>query len=166
MSRALYPGSFDPVTLGHLDIIRRAARQFDHLIVCVMVNSEKHGLFSPEERVELIRQSLGDLDNVTVDCATGLLVEYACAHQVTCVVKGLRSSLDFEVEKQMADINRGLDETCETLFLTARPELSHISSTIVKEMARYGVDLHGYVADAIKETVAARMARFLTGQTE
>lgn len=166
MGTALYPGSFDPVTLGHLDIIRRAARQFDHLIVCVMVNSEKHGLFSPEERVELLRRSLGDLRNVTVDCAAGLLVDYARNHQVSCVVKGLRSSLDFEVEKQMADINRGLDPTFETLFLTSRPELAHISSTIVKEMARYGVDLHGYVADEIKETVAAQMARFLTGQTE
>ena len=166
MRTALYPGSFDPVTLGHVDIIRRAARQFDHLIVCVMVNSEKHGLFSPQERVELIRKSLGDLDNVTVDCASGLLVTYAKAHEVTCVVKGLRSSVDFEVEKQMADINRGLDGQCETMFLTARPELSHISSTIVKEMARYGVDLHGYVDEPIKETVAVRMARFLAGQSE
>lgn len=162
MRRALYPGSFDPVTLGHLDIIRRAARQFDELIVCVMVNSEKHGLFLPEERAELIRRSVAGLENVTVDCASGLLVAYARQHQVSCVVKGLRGSTDFELEKQMADINRGLDPAFETMFFTSRPELGHISSTIVKEMARYGVDLHGYVPEEIQETVTLRMRQALS----
>ncbi len=162
MRTALYPGSFDPVTLGHLDIIRRAARQFDWLIVCVMVNSEKRGLFAPQERAELIRRSLTGLDNVTVDFAPGLLVEYARQHQISCVVKGLRSGADFESEKQMADINRNLDPAFETMFFTCRPELGHISSTIVKEMARYGVDLHGYVPDEIKEIVAARMRQAQT----
>lgn len=161
MRIALYPGSFDPVTLGHVDIMRRAAKQFDRLIVCVMVNSEKHGLFLPEERAELIRRSLGDAQNISVDCASGLLVDYARSHDVSCVVKGLRSIMDFEVEKQMADINRGLDEDFETMFLTSRPELAHISSTIVKEMARYGVDLHGYVSNEIKDTVAERMRQAL-----
>lgn len=157
MRIALYPGSFDPVTLGHVDIMRRAAKQFDHLIVCVMVNVGKHGLFQPEERAELIRRSLGDVDNITVDCASGLLVDYAREHQVSCVVKGLRSVMDFEVEKQLADINRGLDEHFETMLLISRPELAHISSTIVKELAHYGVDLHGFVSDEIKDTVAERM---------
>lgn len=162
MRTALYPGSFDPVTLGHLDVIRRAAAQFDRLIVCVMFNSEKHGLFRPEERVELLKKSVQGLDNVTVDCASGLLVDYARAHQVSCVVKGIRTVADFEAEKQMADINRGLCPELETMFLMAKPELGHISSTIAKEMARYGVDLRAYVPQVIEETVAARMQQAIT----
>ncbi len=160
MRTAIYPGSFDPVTKGHLDIIQRAAAQFDRVIVCVMYNSEKHGLFTPEERAELIRRSLPELegvDNVEVDCASGLLVDYARRRGAACVVKGLRRVADFESEMQMADLNRKLSPGMDTLFLTARPELAFLSSTIVKEMARYQVSLKGYVADAIAETVSERM---------
>lgn len=160
MRTAIYPGSFDPVTKGHLDIIQRAAAQFDRVIVCVMYNSEKHGLFTPEERAELIRRSLpelGGVDNVEVDCASGLLVDYARRRGAACVVKGLRRVADFESEMQMADLNRKLSPGMDTLFLTARPELAFLSSTIVKEMARYQVSLKGYVADAIAETVSERM---------
>lgn len=159
MRIAVYPGSFDPVTLGHLDIIRRAAVQFDRLIVCVMYNSEKHGLFTPRERVELIRRSLEGLDgvdNVMVDQASGLLVDYAQQQGARCIVKGLRRVADFESEMQMADINRKLAPGVDTLFLTARPEMAFLSSTIVKEMARYQVNLRGYVADSIAGDVSAR----------
>lgn len=160
MRTAIYPGSFDPITAGHLDIIQRAASQFDRLIVCVMDNSEKRGLFLPEERVELIRRSLEGLegvDNVVVDQASGLLVDYAQKRGANCVVKGLRRVADFEAEMQMADINRRLCPGVDTMFLTARPGLAFLSSTIVKEMARYQVDLRGYVAESIAEEVSERM---------
>ena len=162
MKTAIYPGSFDPVTKGHLDIIQRAAAQFDRVIVCVMDNSEKHGLFTPAERAQLIRCSLTELegvDNVEVDCSNGLLVDFARKQGAACVVKGLRRVADFESEMQMADLNRKLSPGMDTLFLTARPELAFLSSTIVKEMARYEVNLKGYVADAIAEAVAQRMAQ-------
>lgn len=160
MRIAIYPGSFDPITMGHLDIVQRAAAQFDRLIVCVMDNSEKHGLFSPEERVDLIRRSLEQIEgvnNVEVDQSSGLLVDYAKRRGANCVVKGLRRVADFEAEMQMADINRRLCPGLDTMFLTAQPGLAFLSSTIVKEMARYQVDLRGYVAEAIAADVSARM---------
>lgn len=160
MKTALYPGSFDPVTLGHLDIIQRAAAQFDWLIVCVMVNSEKRGFFDHRERAELIRRSLSGMagvDNVEVDFTDGLLVDYAARRQVECIVKGLRRVADFEAEMQMADVNRRLRGGVDTLFLTARPELAHISSTIVRELARYGAPLEGYVSDAVAQDIYRRM---------
>ena len=158
MSIALYPGSFDPPTLGHLDIIQRAAAQFDRLIVCVMYNSAKSGLFTPDERVELLRESLKGLEgveNVEVDRDDGLLVDYARRRGASCVVKGLRSVTDFEYELQMADVNRKLTGL-ETMFLTARPELSFLSSTIVRELGRYQVELRGSVSDAVADRVAQR----------
>lgn len=159
MSTAIYPGSFDPPTLGHLDIIRRAAKQFDRVIVCVMFNSAKSGLFTPEERVELLRRSLAGLEgveNVEVDRDNGLLVDYARRQGAGCVVKGLRSVTDFEYELQMADVNRQLSGL-ETLFLTARPELSFLSSTIVRELGRYQVGLQGAVSDAVAGDVSRRI---------
>lgn len=159
MSCAIYPGSFDPPTLGHLDIIQRAAAQFDRVIVCVMFNSAKSGLFTPEERVALLRQSLSGLEgveNVEVDRDSGLLVDYARRRGAGCVVKGLRSVADFEYELQMADVNRRLTGL-ETFFLTARPELGFLSSTIVRELGRYDVELRGSVSDAIADEVARRI---------
>lgn len=159
MSIALYPGSFDPPTLGHLDIIQRAAAQFDRLIVCVMYNSAKSGLFTPDERVELLRESLKGLEgveNVEVDRDDGLLVDYARRRGASCVVKGLRSVTDFEYELQMADVNRKLSGL-ETMFLTARPGLSFLSSTIVRELGRYQVELRGSVSDAVADRVAQRI---------
>ncbi len=164
MRTAIYPGSFDPVTVGHLDIIQRAAAQFDRLVVCVMYNSEKQGLFTPAERAELIRRSLTEVEgveNVEVDYADGLLVDYARRQNAGCVVKGLRRVADFEAEMQMADLNRQLGSGVDTLFLTARPELAFISSTIVRELARYRVDLRGYVAGSIADDVSARMQQRL-----
>ncbi|MCD8147361.1 MAG: pantetheine-phosphate adenylyltransferase [Clostridiales bacterium] len=167
MRTAIYPGSFDPVTAGHLDIIQRAAAQFDRLVVCVMYNSEKCGLFTPAERADLIRRSLTGLDgvdNVEVDYADGLLVDYARRQNANCVVKGLRRVADFEAEMQMADLNRQLSPGLDTLFLTARPDLAFISSTIVKELARYQVDLRGYVAGSIAGDVTERMRMHLEQQ--
>lgn len=157
MGTAIYPGSFDPVTLGHLDIIKRAAAQFDRVIVCVMVNSDKHGLFRPEERVELIRRVTGDLPNVEVDHSDILLSDYAKERGATVVVKGLREVSDFEKEFQMALINRKLNPELDTMFLTARQNFTYLSSSVVKEMARYHVPLTGFVPKEIAEDVMARI---------
>lgn len=161
MSTAIYPGSFDPVTLGHLDIIKRAARQFDKLIVCVMVNSDKHGLFKPEERVEMIRRVTADLPNVEVDMSPELLSDYAQKKDATMVVKGLRAVSDFEKECQMALINRKLNPELDTMFLPARQNFTYLSSSVVKEMARYQVSLSGFVPDEIAGEVQDKMNEFL-----
>ncbi len=146
MRRAIYPGSFDPVTLGHLNIIKRAAAIFDELIVCVSVNSSKNaGLFSPEERVELIRRVTDDLPNVQVDCSRELVAEYARRHRARVIVKGLRAVSDYESEIQMAMINAKLYSKLDTVFLYTSSKYAYLSSTVVKEMARYGADLSDFV---------------------
>lgn len=146
MRRAIYPGSFDPVTLGHLNIIKRAAAMFDELIVCVSVNSSKpSGLFTPRERVELLRRVTAGLPNVQVDCTDRLVAEYARAHQARVLVKGLRAVSDYESEIQMAMINTKLYSRLDTVFLYTRPKYAYLSSTVVKEMARYGADLSDFV---------------------
>lgn len=157
MSTAIYPGSFDPVTLGHLNIIKRAARCFDKLIVCVMVNSGKHGMFTPEERVELLRRSTGRFDNVEVDFSDELLAAYAKRRRAHVVVKGLRAVSDFEQEMQMAVINRKLNPRLETMFLASSDKYTYLSSTIVKEMARYGADLSDFIPREIVDDVNERM---------
>ena len=158
MRRAIYPGSFDPVTLGHLDVIKRAAAIFDELIVCVSVNSAKDsGLFSPEERVELIRQVTDDLPNVKVDCFHGLVAEYARQNRSRVLVKGLRAVSDYEAEIQMAMINAKLYPKLDTVFLYTRPKYAYLSSTVVKEMARYGADLSDFVPRQIIGQVQAKV---------
>jgi pantetheine-phosphate adenylyltransferase len=161
MRTAIYPGSFDPVTLGHLDIIKRAALQFDKLIVCVMVNSDKHGLFTPAERVELIRRVTRTIPNVEVDMSPELLSDYAEKKGATMVVKGLRAVSDYEKECQMALINRKLNPKLDTMFLPARQNFTYLSSSVVKEMARYGVSLNGFLPQEIAEDVQTRMNEFL-----
>ena len=163
MRRAIYPGSFDPVTLGHLDVIKRAAAIFDELIVCVSVNSAKDGgLFSPEERVELIRMVTDDLPNVTVDCTRELVADYARQNRSRVLVKGLRAVSDYESEIQMAMVNAKLYPKLDTVFLYTRPKYAYLSSTVVKEMARYGADLSDFVPRQIigqvREKVAGRGA--------
>lgn len=159
MRRAIYPGSFDPVTLGHLDVIKRAAAIFDELIVCVSVNSAKDsGLFSPEERVELIRRVTEDLPNVKVDCSRELVAEYARKNRSRVLVKGLRAVSDYEAEIQMAMINAKLYPKLDTVFLYTRPKYAYLSSTVVKEMARYGADLSDFVPRQIIEEVRAKVA--------
>ena len=149
MKIAIYPGSFDPVTSGHLNIIRRAANIFDKLIVCVMVNAGKKPMFSQEERVELIRRVTGDLPNVEVDCSAELLAEYAKRKGSCVIVKGLRAGSDFENEFQMALINHKINPDLDTMFLTAESQYMYLSSSTVKELGSYGVDLSDFLPEAI-----------------
>lgn len=154
MKRAIYPGSFDPVTLGHLNIIKRAAAMFDELIVCVSVNSSKSaGLFTPEERVELIRRVVSQLPNVEVDASSILLAEYAKQRRARVIVKGLRAVSDFEAEVQMSVINRKLNPNVDTMFLPSHEKYTYLSSTVVKEMVRYGVELSDFLPREIIQDV-------------
>ena len=153
MKIAIYPGSFDPITLGHLNIIKRAARCFDKLIVCVMVNSQKNGLFTPEERVELIRRVVSQLPNVEVDASSILLAEYAKQRRARVIVKGLRAVSDFEAEVQMSVINRKLNPNVDTMFLPSHEKYTYLSSTVVKEMVRYGVELSDFLPREIIQDV-------------
>lgn len=159
MKTAIYPGSFDPITLGHLNIIKRAAVCFDKLIVCVMVNSEKvnRGLFTPEERVELIRRVVAKLPNVEADCSSTLIAEYARQKRACTLVKGLRAVSDYENELQMALINRKLNPRLETMFLPSSTKYTYVSSSMVKEMARYGAELSDFVPREIIGDVQRKM---------
>lgn len=157
MKTAIYPGSFDPITLGHLNIIKRAALCFDKLIVCVMVNSQKKGLFTPEERVALIRKVVSQLPNVEVDCASVLLAEYARRRKARVIVKGLRAVSDFESEVQMAMVNRKLNPNVDTMFMPSNEKYTYLSSTVVKEMVRYGADLADFLPREIIEDVKQKM---------
>ena len=159
MKTAIYPGSFDPITLGHLNIIKRAAVCFDKLIVCVMVNSEKvnRGLFTPEERVELIRRVVAKLPNVEADCSSTLIAEYARQKRACTLVKGLRAVSDYENELQMALINRKLNPRLETMFLPSSAKYTYVSSSMVKEMARYGAELSDFVPREILGDVQRKM---------
>ena len=149
MKIAIYPGSFDPVTSGHLNIIRRAANIFDKLIVCVMVNSGKNPMFSREERVELIKKVTSDLPNVEVDCSDELLAEYAKRKGSCVIVKGLRAGSDFENEFQMAMINHKINPNLDTMFLTAEHQYMYMSSSMVKELGYYDVDLSDFLPEQI-----------------
>ena len=159
MKTAIYPGSFDPITLGHLNIIKRAAVCFDKLIVCVMVNSEKvnRGLFTPEERVELIRRVVAKLPNVEADCSSTLIAEYARQKRACTLAKGLRAVSDYENELQMALINRKLNPRLETMFLPSSAKYTYVSSSMVKEMARYGAELSDFVPREIIGDVQRKM---------
>ena len=149
MKIAIYPGSFDPVTSGHLNIIRRAASIFDKLIVCVMVNAGKNPMFTLNERVELIRRVTKDLPNVEIDCSSELLAEYARRKGSCVIVKGLRAVSDFESEFQMAMVNHKLNPDLDTMFLTAEHQYTYLSSSMVKELASYGADLTEFLPDEI-----------------
>ena len=149
MKIAIYPGSFDPVTSGHLNIIRRSAAIFDKLIVCVMVNAGKKPMFSQEERVNLIRRVTSDIPNVEVDGSRELLAEYARKKGSCVIVKGLRAGSDFENEFQMAMINRKINPELDTMFLTAEHQYMYMSSSMVKELGHYGVDLSDFLPEEI-----------------
>ncbi|MBC3186268.1 pantetheine-phosphate adenylyltransferase [Corynebacterium sp. zg-331] len=157
--KAVCPGSFDPVTLGHLDIFQRAAAQFEEVVVLVTANPHKSsGLFSVAERERLIEDSVAHLGNVSVDHWGGLLVDYTTAHRVTALVKGLRSSLDYEYELPMAQMNRRLSGV-DTFFLLTDEKYGYISSTLCKEVARYGGDISGLLPPHVAEAVHAKYAR-------
>ena len=149
MKIAIYPGSFDPVTSGHLNIIRRAANIFDKLIVCVMVNAGKNPMFTLEERVDLIRRVTQDLPNVEVDSSSELLAEYARRRGSCVIVKGLRAGSDFENEFQMAMINHKINPDLDTMFLTAEHQYMYMSSSTVKELGSYNVDLSDFLPEQI-----------------
>ena len=149
MKNAIYPGSFDPITIGHLSIIRRCAAIFDRLTVCVMVNAGKNPMFSLEERVALIKRVVADLPNVEVDSSSELLAEYARKKGSSVIVKGLRAGSDFENEFQMAMINRKINPDLDTMFLTSEHQYTYLSSSIVKELGRYNVDLKDFLPEEI-----------------
>jgi len=149
MKIAIYPGSFDPVTSGHLNIIRRAAKIFDKLIVCVMVNAGKNPMFTLEERVALIRRVTSDIENVEVDCSSELLADYAQRRGSCVIVKGLRAGSDFENEFQMALINHKINPNLDTMFLTAESQYMYLSSSTVKELGNYNVDLSEFLPQQI-----------------
>lgn len=145
MKIAVYPGSFDPITLGHLNIIRRASRIFDKVYVAVMVNSAKNPMFTLQERMEFIQRTVSRLGNVEVGWSDQLLVEYAKSVGASVIVKGLRAISDFEMEYQMAHVNKKLAPDIETVFITSSEKYTYLSSTIVREMARYNADLTPFV---------------------
>lgn len=156
-SIAICPGSFDPVTIGHIDIIQRASAMFDKLIVVVAANPAKKCSFSPEERVELIKKSIPHLSNVEVDWYDGLLAEYAAKKNAGAIIKGLRAMSDFEYEFQMALTNKKLNSKVETLFLTTSAENMYLSSSMVKQIAGMGGDISDFVPAAIHKDIIDRL---------
>lgn len=157
MLRAIYPGSFDPVTFGHLDIIRRSSKLVDELIVGVLKNNAKSPLFSVAERVKILEEVTKELPNVRIVPFEGLLVEFAREMKAKMVVRGLRAITDFEYELQMAQTNHKLEPELETIFLTTSLEYSYLSSTTVKEVAAFGGDISQFVPDIVIEKIQAKM---------
>ncbi|MEG0777905.1 MAG: pantetheine-phosphate adenylyltransferase [Oscillospiraceae bacterium] len=160
MITAIYPGSFDPITLGHLDIIKRAAGIFDKLVVSVVANPEKKPLFEIDERIEIIKRVVSIYPNVEVDYSIELLAEYAKKYENPIIIKGLRNLMDYEYETTMAVFNKKLNPELETFLITASQEFTYISSTAVKQLGMYGVDLSDYIPSEIAEEV---LEKFRTG---
>ena len=153
MKKAIYPGSFDPVTLGHLDIIKRSAALVDHLIVGVLNNSTKTPLFSVDERVNMLKEVTKDIPNVEILSFSGLLVDFAREHNVQAIIRGLRAVTDFEYELQIAQTNHIENTDIETIFLTTNLQYSYLSSTIVKEFASYGGDISKFVPEQFVDRI-------------
>lgn len=156
MAKALCPGSFDPPTNGHIDVIERAARWFDHVVVAVIANPSKEPLFSLDERKALLREALGHIENVEVDSFDGLLVDFATDLGLNVIVKGLRAVSDFEYELQMAQMNAALSPELDTMFVTAKPSWAFLSSSLVKQVARYGGNVEGLVPPGVASALAER----------
>lgn len=156
MKRAIYPGSFDPVTFGHLDMIERSSKMVDELIVAVLINSAKNPLFSTEERVSMLEEMTKDLPNVIVRSFDGLLIDYAKSQNANMIIRGLRAVTDFEYELQIAQTNRIVNPAVDTIFLATSLEYAYLSSTIVKEVASYGGDISHFVPEQIIECIYAK----------
>jgi pantetheine-phosphate adenylyltransferase len=157
VSRCVCPGSYDPVTNGHLDVIERASRLFDEVVVGLLVNPSKKGLFSVDERIEMLRDVTSGLANVTVESAEGLLVDFCLARDISAVVKGLRAVTDFDYELQMAQMNHRLTGL-DTLFVATNPDWSYLSSSLIKEVASYGGDVSGLVPESVLPRLRQRLA--------
>ena len=158
MKRAVCPGSFDPITYGHLDIIERAAQQFDHVVVAVLENRTKASLFTVQERISMISEVTRKFSNVSVDSWSGLLVDYCKSNSIQAIVKGLRAVSDFDYELQMSQVNLQLLGV-ETLFMSTAPSHSFLSSSLVKEIASYGGDVSAYMPAAIVDKLRSRLER-------
>jgi pantetheine-phosphate adenylyltransferase len=159
MRRAVCPGSFDPVTNGHLDIVQRAAGLFDEVIVAVLVNEAKRGMFTVDERLEMLREALAEagVSNAKVESFEGLLVDFCSANQVDVIVKGIRAAADLGLELQMAQMNRSLTGV-ETLFVPTSPQLSYVASSLVKEVARLGGDVSAHVPSSVLDRLRRRLS--------
>lgn len=157
MRIGVYPGSFDPATLGHLDIIQRASKLFDKLIVAAMINGEKTSAFTMEEKVDFLKRMTADLPNVEVECFSGLLADYVREKNACAIVKGLRAVSDFEYEFQMALTNKKLNPNLETLFLTAEADSMYLSSSMVREIASMGGDISNFVPACIHDRIVERL---------
>lgn len=158
MSGAVCPGSFDPVTLGHVDVFERAAAQFDELIVVVLINPNKSGMFDVAERIAMIEESTTHLPNLTVESGSGLVVDFVTAHGLTAIVKGLRTGTDFEYELQMAQMNKHIAGV-DTFFVATTPRYSFVSSSLAKEVAGLGGDVSALLPDAVNRRLAAKLGR-------
>jgi pantetheine-phosphate adenylyltransferase len=159
MRRAIYPGSFDPVTNGHFDVVERARKLFDEVIVAVAHNDEKQALFSLDQRLDLLRQTIGKIDNIRVAQFEGLLVDFARAEKAHAVIRGLRAVSDFEFEFQMALMNRKLESDLETIFLMPKEEYTYLSSRLVKEIARLGGDVSKFVPQIVAKALANKFSQ-------
>lgn len=159
MVSAMYPGTFDPVTIGHEDLVRRGARLFDRIVVAVAANPGKEPMFSLDERVGLVESVLSDIPNVEVTGYTGLTIEFAQQHQLEVIVRGLRAVSDFEYEFQLANMNRALTEEVETVYLTPTAQLNFISSSLVREVASLGGDIGDFVSPVVRDALLERLGR-------
>ncbi|MBO4920178.1 MAG: pantetheine-phosphate adenylyltransferase [Erysipelotrichaceae bacterium] len=157
MLKAIYPGTFDPITVGHLDVIKRAARIYDHLVIAVMENRNKKCTFSKEERKNMIEKCISDLDNVTVVVGEGLTVNLAEELDCRIIIRGIRAVSDYESELALATANMQLNENIETVFMVAKPELSFLSSSIAKEIAAFKGDIRPYIPEAIIQEVSEKL---------
>lgn len=156
---AMYPGTFDPVTIGHEDLVRRGARLFDRIVVAVAANPGKEPMFTLDERVSLVKSVLADLDNVEVTGYSGLTIEYAQHNNLQVIVRGLRAVSDFEYEFQLANMNRELTDDVETVYLTPAAQYNFISSSLVREVASLGGDISKFVSPVVKEALLQRVGR-------
>lgn len=160
MKRAIYPGSFDPVTFGHVDMIERSAKMVDELVVAVLINSAKNPLFSVKERVSMLEEITGYIPNIKITSFDGLLIDYAREVEASIIIRGLRAVTDFEYELQIAQTNRIVNSQVDTMFLTTSLEYAYLSSTIVKEVASYGGDISHFVPEQLIDRIYEKYGQF------